>query len=634
MTSGDIAAGITDATPAPVKAVPTARQYISWGALALMTVGSVGDLGSAPAMAVFGFACVFLYVLPAIVFLVPTALVSAELASGWPGGVYNWVSEGISAPMGLLAIWCQFAQTVFYYPALLAYVGSTLAYVIDPRLAGNGVYTAAVIIVLFWGGVLVSSRGLHLIAKLASSGIVLGTLVPGAILVVMGLVYLIQGYHPAAPMDAAHLLPAWSGLASIVLIVSSFFTYAGIEMNAVHVDELRNPAREFPKAIFVAMGLVLAVFIFPTLAISWAIPSQQISLTAGVMQALTAFLAHFGLIFAVPLIAVALVVASLSGMMAWLAGPSKGLLNIGREQGHLPPFFQQVNAAGIQMHILVAQGVVITLIGLLYAFVPSVSSAYWIFAAMATQVYLIMYVLMFVAARNLRRRQPEHPRGYSAPALVPLCLIGGLSSAAAFVIGFVPPSQFGRSNPLIYGALLLGGVLLIGVVPPVLLFRLRKPSWKGGHVVAPAGMAFGDALRRRHRLITRRTGAILVVLALLGVVIYRHGRDDPLARARADRVLSLFVAHHLSVPLDQRTLIDVLGTNGGPVCANPNAALIKALEDEQLATGATTVGARPIRADRRVIEGRELAIAVYCPDELANYRSYINGKRYYPVIRR
>jgi len=60
--------------------------------------------------------------------------------------------------MGLLAVWCQFAQTIFYYPALLAFVGSTLAYVIDPRLAGNGVYTAAIIIVLFWGGVLLSSR--------------------------------------------------------------------------------------------------------------------------------------------------------------------------------------------------------------------------------------------------------------------------------------------------------------------------------------------------------------------------------------------------------------------------------------------------------------------------------------------
>jgi hypothetical protein len=73
---------------------------ISWTALAMLTVGSVGYLGSAPALAVFGLASVFLYVLPAFVFLVPVSLVAAELASGWPGGVYNWVGEGISEPMG------------------------------------------------------------------------------------------------------------------------------------------------------------------------------------------------------------------------------------------------------------------------------------------------------------------------------------------------------------------------------------------------------------------------------------------------------------------------------------------------------------------------------------------------------
>jgi len=80
-------------------------------------VGSVGYLGSAPALSVYGLASVFLYVLPAFVFLVPVSLVAAQLASGWPGGVYNWVREGISAPMGLLAVWCEFAQTIFYYPA-------------------------------------------------------------------------------------------------------------------------------------------------------------------------------------------------------------------------------------------------------------------------------------------------------------------------------------------------------------------------------------------------------------------------------------------------------------------------------------------------------------------------------------
>jgi amino acid transporter len=444
----------------------------------MMTVGSVGYLGSAPALAVFGLASVFLYVLPALVFLLPVSLVAAELASGWPGGVYNWVREGISAPMGLLAVWCEFAQTIFYYPALLAYVAGTLAYVIDPRLAGNGVYNAVVIIVLFWGGILVSSRGVRLVAELSSSGTLIGTLIPGAILVGLGVTYLLQGNHSAAPMTASHLLPAWTGVASIVLVVNSFFTYAGVEVNAVHVDELHNPGRDYPKSIFLAMVLVLAVFIFPTLAISWVIPAHQISFTAGVMQAFNSLLAYFGLGFAVPLIAVALAVGALAGMLSWLDGPSEGLLRIGREQGFLPPYFQQVNGKGIEVRILAAQGTVITIIALLYAFVPSVTHAYWIFAAMATQVYLIMYVLMFIAAMRLRHAQPDHPRGYKAPALGLLCLLGALSSVAALVIGFIPPSQFGHSSPFTYAALILAGILAVGIAPPLLLDRLRKPGWK------------------------------------------------------------------------------------------------------------------------------------------------------------
>jgi amino acid transporter len=413
------------------------------------------------------------------------SLVAAELASGWKGGVYNWVREGLSAPMGLLAVWCEFAQTIFYYPALLAFVAGTLAYVVDPALAGNGVYNAVVIIVLFWGGVLVSSRGAALVAELSSSGTLIGTLIPGAILVGLGVTYLLQGNHSAAPMTASHLLPAWTGVASIVLVLNSFFTYAGVEVNAVHVDELRNPGRDFPRSIFLAMALVLAVFIFPTLAISWVIPSHQISFTAGVMQAFDSLLAHFGLKFAVPLIAVALAVGALAGMLSWLDGPSEGLLRIGREQGFLPPYFQRVNGKGIEVRILAAQGSVITVIALLYAFIPSVSHAYWIFAAMATQVYLIMYVLMFIAAMRLRRIRPDQPRGYRAPALGLLCLLGVLSSLAALVIGFIPPSQFGHSNPLTYAALVLTGILAIGIAPPLLLDRLRKPGWKassGGSV--------------------------------------------------------------------------------------------------------------------------------------------------------
>ncbi len=444
----------------------------------MLTLGSVGDLGATPATAVLGLASVVIYLLPAIVFLLPASLVSAELASGWPGGVYNWVSEGISPKMGFVAIWCQFAQTTFYYPAVLAYVASTLAYVFAPSLAHSGLYTTVVIIVLFWSAVLVSARGVLSTGRLASYGIFIGTLIPGLLLVVLAAIYLLQGHAAAAPLNPHHVLPAWHGLTSVVLIVNSFFLYAGVEVNAVHVDELRDAPREFPKATLLAVVLILLVFILSTLAISVAVPAAHISFTAGVMQAFKSLLDHFGLRVLTPLIAVGLVVASLSGLLDWLTGPSTGLLDIARERGYLPRYFQELNSNGVQLHILVAQGLIITVIGLLYAVVPAVSRAYWVFAALATEVYLIMYVLMFVAAINLRRRQPEHPRGYRAPALLAMCVVGTLAAATACVVGLLPPSQLGHITAVPYLLALLAATLLVGVLPPLLLHKLRRSGWK------------------------------------------------------------------------------------------------------------------------------------------------------------
>ncbi|GAA2314360.1 APC family permease [Streptomyces kunmingensis] len=466
---------------------------MTWMTLALMTTSSVASLRAAPTMAVYGLACVFLYLIPAIVFLLPTALVSAELASGWPGGVYRWVSEGLTKPLGFLAVWCQFAMTIFYYPSLLAFVASTISYVIDPALASNGLYTAIVIMVLYWTGVWVSSRGTKALAGLSSWGLIIGTLVPGTILVVLGLVFLGQGNPSAAPMTASHLLPQWAGLASLVLIVNNFLSYSGMEMNAVHVSSLKDPAREYPRSMFLAMGLVLLIFILPALAISWVVPGNQLSLTAGVMQAFDAFFSHFHVGWLTPIAAVMLVAAALGGMLTWLAGPSKGLLEISRSEGYLPPYLQKLNKRGIQQNILVTQGVVTTVIALLYALIPNVSNVYWIFSTITTQVYLIVYLLMFVAALRLRRTQPDHPRGYRAPALGVLCTVGFAASVAALVIGFVPPSQFGGGNVLSYIGIIGGGLVILGLLIPLAFLKLRRPSWRRPEPATGAAAEEGGA---------------------------------------------------------------------------------------------------------------------------------------------
>ena len=133
--------------------------------------------------------------------------------------------------------------------------------------------------------------------------------------------------------------------------LSAWFLYGRVEVNAVHVDELRDAPRQFPKATLLAVVLILLVFILATLAISVAVPAAHLSFTAGVMQAFNSLLDHFGLSVLTPIIAIGLVVASLSGLLDWLTGPSTGLLDIARERGCLPRNFQELTSNGVQLHI-------------------------------------------------------------------------------------------------------------------------------------------------------------------------------------------------------------------------------------------------------------------------------------------
>ena len=94
----------------------------------MLTIVAVVSLRSLPTMATYGLGSITLYVIPALLFLVPTALVAAELATGWKGGVYVWVREAMGNRWGFEAIWLQWVQNVVWYPTQLAFVAASLAY--------------------------------------------------------------------------------------------------------------------------------------------------------------------------------------------------------------------------------------------------------------------------------------------------------------------------------------------------------------------------------------------------------------------------------------------------------------------------------------------------------------------------
>lgn len=78
---------------------------MSWLTLSFMMVAAVASIRSLPSMAVYGLGSIFLYLIPAVVFFIPVALVASELGTGWNGGIYGWVKQAFGKRLGFFAIW-------------------------------------------------------------------------------------------------------------------------------------------------------------------------------------------------------------------------------------------------------------------------------------------------------------------------------------------------------------------------------------------------------------------------------------------------------------------------------------------------------------------------------------------------
>jgi len=455
------------------KAVTT---FLGVGQLAMLTLVVVASLRSLPAMAVYGLGSVTLYIIPAIFFLIPTALVAAELATGWKGGVYVWVREALGNRWGFTAVWLQWIQNVVWYPTQIAFIAAALAFVfLDPSLSSSGLFTAIVILVLYWGSTLITLRGGNLFAKLGSWGGILGTLLPAVLLIVFGFIWLGTGERSQVSLDPSAIIPPFTGIASIVLIVSNVLAYAGMEVNAVHVNQMKDPGRGYPRSVLLASILILLVFILPTLAIAIAVPERELGLTNGIMLAFQEYFDHWGLGWATAVVSALIAAGALASVITWIAGPSKGLL-AAAETGLLPPALQKRNKAGVQSGILMLQGTIVTILAAIFVIVPNVSAAFVALIDMAAALYLIMYMLMFASAIILRRKEPNVKRTYRVPAMNLVAGVGFVACLLAFVLAFVPPQGFTAFPPAAY-PWIVGLVIVLLGAPPLVFYALRRPSW-------------------------------------------------------------------------------------------------------------------------------------------------------------
>ncbi|MET4059303.1 putative glutamate/gamma-aminobutyrate antiporter [Arthrobacter sp. UYP6] len=460
---------------------------ITIGALAVMNIVAVVSLRGLPSEAEYGLSSIFYYVFAAIVFLVPVSLVAAELATGWPetGGVFRWVGEAFGPRWAFLAMFMLFIEVTIWFPTVLTFGAVSLAYTgdnqnLDAQLAGNKFFVLAVVLVVYWLATFIAFRGAAAFSRVSQWGGIIGTIIPAIILIILGFSYYFAGNTPQIQMGWGELIPDFSNFSNVVLAASIFLFYAGMEMNAIHVKEVKNPTRDYPIAVLIAAAGTVIIFVLGTLAIAFVVPQADINLTQSLLTSYNDMFDWAGIGWAGPVVAAMLLIGVLAGVVTWVAGPSTGLLTVARA-GYLPRFWQHTNKNGMGTHILFFQAFAVTGLGITYVVLPSVQAAYQILSQLTVILYLIMYMLMFAGAIYLRFSQPNRPRPYRVPGGdIGMWLIGGLGflgSLVAFVFSFIPPDQISVGSPAVYVGILVGGAAIF-VILPLVIYALRKPHWR------------------------------------------------------------------------------------------------------------------------------------------------------------
>lgn len=466
----------------------TKKTYISVLALTMMNVSMVAGLANDVQQSFYGLASVTYFAIGAICFFIPTALVAAELASGWSnrGGIFRWVGEGLGKGWGLTCLFILWFQTMLNFGMGMPSFTATIMfytpnYDAAVKFAQNPQHELLIMtgwIILYWVLAYLATKGVKTFSNLAKYGVIIGSLIPLAVMVILAIVWVAQGHTPAIPMTPKDLIPKWNGMSTLALAAGVFFSYTGIDMNAAHIKQLKHPEKDFTKAMFISIILAFLIFVVGTVIIAMIIPEKQIN----VLYTLYSVFRILGSTIGMPWLYMVLVWALLCNTIAMvvtnMAGPSFMLGQAGGS-GFLPHWLQEKNKHNMPAHLMYTQIAGMTIIAYLVKLIPNVEGFVILLTQTITVLYMIYYILMFTAFLRLHYDQPNRPRSFKVPGgMVGAWIVAGIgliSSVFAIVLAIYPPAQVKSEvgSPAIYISVI---VILVAIILAICLalYQLSK----------------------------------------------------------------------------------------------------------------------------------------------------------------
>ena len=418
-----------------------------------------------------------LWVLAAVLFFVPTAYVIVELSTRFPeeGGLYVWTKEAFGDFHGFVAGWTYWVYTIFYFPGLLLASSAMSAYVGGPEyawLAENRTFLLVGSLLMLAVAVWLNIIGLHIGKWLQNAGGV-GTYVPLMMLVAVAVV-LGWRHGSVTHFTRAAMWPHWDW-DTVNFWPQLAFAFAGLELVSTMSEEVKNPQRTFPRAIFASGALIAIMYIAGTIAVLMILPSETVDAKSGVFQALAQGSALVRMASVGVIAALLVTVGNTGGVGSTVAGVARIPFIVGIDR-YLPAAFGKIHPKWRTPYIsILVQAAISGVILLLAQINENMRGAYQILVDAATILYFIPFIYMYAATIKLYARADR--RENRSAVVIPggrsgVLIAGGMGLfvvTAAIVLSFIPPGD--TSSKFLFETKLVLGTVLSVALGLVLYYR-------------------------------------------------------------------------------------------------------------------------------------------------------------------
>lgn len=395
--------------------------------LVLFTVSAILLLDTLASAATVGVSSIFWWIFLGLTFFIPFALISAEMSCSYPeqGGIYAWIKTAYGSRWAARASWGYWVNTAVWIPAISILFAGIFKQLFFPDLSLFS--QIAIGITLTWITVAVNIVSLDIGKFVPDSGAILKVLI-FLVLIIAGFNHV--GEHGMAnDFSMAALKPDWQ--ASFQYIPAIIYGMLGFELVSASSQEMKDPARDMPKAVLISALIIILLYIFGTIAMLAAIPSQDINLVEGLMDTLYLLMGDTpaGKTFAFSLGIAALYTFFTNGV-TWALGCNRAAAEAAKV-GELPKIFAwEIKKTGTPLGASIMMGLVSTVTIVLYGFLAgSNEDLFWSLFAFSAVIFMLPYIAMMLAFIKSRISDPAHVRPYKIP--------GGLFIARLFAFSCI-----------------------------------------------------------------------------------------------------------------------------------------------------------------------------------------------------